>query len=95
MSSKKLQASISAMADLFEHGQLMAETDPAQFIDEAATEIRESRARIVTLEAALRGLCEAYDAQVTVRNTVLFNHACPQSAGAWRAALAVLKEPKS
>lgn len=51
-------------------------------------------ARIVTLEAALRGLCEAYDAQVTVRNTVLFNHACPQSAGAWRVALAVLKEPK-
>jgi hypothetical protein len=52
--SKRLDNSISALADLFEYGHLMASSDPSGFIDAAATEIRESRTRFAELERALR-----------------------------------------
>lgn len=46
MTSKALEAAISKLADLFEHGHLMAETQPAQFIAEVAAEVERLRGEL-------------------------------------------------
>jgi len=53
MASKKLEAAISRLADLFEFGHLQASTNPAAFIGQAADEIISIRARAEKAEAAL------------------------------------------
>jgi len=53
MASKKLEAAISRLADLFEFGHLQASTNPAAFIGQAADEINSIRARADRAEARL------------------------------------------
>ena len=51
-----MQTAISCLASLFENGELMASTDPVQFIDDAYSEITSLRARVAELEAVRNDL---------------------------------------
>lgn len=42
----KLDKSISNLADLYEYGHLQATTAPAEFLDQVADEIKQSRKKI-------------------------------------------------
>jgi len=70
MASKKLEAAISRLADLFEYGHLQASTNPAAFIGQAADEIVSVRVRAEKAEAGLARVTAERDEARRVANAV-------------------------
>lgn len=68
--SKRLQDAISALADLYEYGHLMASATPADFLMQVAQEIVSLRAESAEL-AALRARCERREGDPTVEQVRL------------------------